>query len=281
MSLTVSVPASAGGVGDVTLAGTQTLSNKTFASGNNGLSNPAGTFRYVWVGGAIVADRNVTMPVLTGADILVFEAHATTLSNKTFSSGNCGISNPAGTFRYILTGAAIVADRIVTMPLLTSGDVVVCEAFAQTLTNKTLTSPVLTTPTMSSPVITGTPQFNGTRTTVTSPVTEVQTSAITQVNCGTVTLADETSVAIDVIVTCRRRTTNSKRGRWKFSAFVSRTGGGVAVLDSLEVGSSFSLTAGTVTCDVSGNDFRVRITPADTDSRNWDAELCVRVGTAA
>jgi hypothetical protein len=54
--------------------------------------------------------------------------------------GGITISNPADTFQYIVTPAAIVADRILNLPLLTGTDTLVTEAFIQTLTNKTITA---------------------------------------------------------------------------------------------------------------------------------------------
>ncbi len=129
-----------------------------------------------------------------------------------------------------------------------------------------------------SPITTGTPVYRVANLDIVSYVTKAATVATTQVNCGTVTLADQTTAAIDVIVRCSRDTSNTKRGVWKFSAVVSRNGAG-AVLDVLNVGDAFNLTGGTVTCDVSGNDFRVRITPADTDARKWDSEIRAQVNT--
>ena len=55
------------------------------------------------------------------------------------------VRNPADTFDYDIVPAAIVADRQLTLPLLTGTDTLVVEALAQTLTNKTLTSPVINT----------------------------------------------------------------------------------------------------------------------------------------
>ena len=134
--------------------------------------------------------------------------------------------------------------------------------------------------TLTSPVIVGTPRYQGTRVKIKGIVTELQTAATTQVNCGTYTLADETTVGLDVFVTCTRRTSNTKRGRWKFSAVVSRNGAG-AVLDVLDVGDAFNLNAGSITCDVDSNDFRVRVTPASTDGYNWTTEIRAQDGTAA
>ncbi len=137
-----------------------------------------------------------------------------------------------------------------------------------TLTNKTLTSPI----------VNGTPVYRVAGLDIVSYVTKTATVATTQVNCGTVTLADNTTAAVDVIVRCSRDTSNTKRGVWKFSAVVSRNGAG-AVLDVLNVGDAFDLTGGSVTCDVNSNDFRVRITPTDTDARKWDSEIRVQVNT--
>jgi hypothetical protein len=48
------------------------------------------------------------------------------------------LNNPGNTFKYVVTPAAIAADRTLTLPLLASNDTAVCEAFAQSLTNKTI-----------------------------------------------------------------------------------------------------------------------------------------------
>ncbi len=52
--------------------------------------------------------------------------------------GGITINNPGNTFQYILTSAAILDDRTLTLPLLTANDTLVTEAFAQTLTGKTI-----------------------------------------------------------------------------------------------------------------------------------------------
>ena len=48
------------------------------------------------------------------------------------------IRNPADTFSYSITPAAIAADRNITLPLLAGDDTAVTQAFAQPLTNKTI-----------------------------------------------------------------------------------------------------------------------------------------------
>jgi len=64
----------------------------------------------------------------------------------TFDLNNLGgleLNNPADTFQYIFSMAAIIADRTISLPLLAASDTFVFEAFAQTLTNKTLTTPTI------------------------------------------------------------------------------------------------------------------------------------------
>jgi hypothetical protein len=115
----------------------------TFASSAMRIANPGGTFYYTFAGSAIAANRVVTLPLLTGDDTLVAEAHTQTLTNKTLTSPvltTPQINNPGLTFQYVFAGSAIVADRTVTLPLLTAGDTFVFEAFAATLTNKVLGS---------------------------------------------------------------------------------------------------------------------------------------------
>jgi hypothetical protein len=125
----------------------QTLTNKTFPGTSpnefedDGLliQNPANTFNYIFQSAAIVADRTITIPLLTASDTFAFIGHAQSWTAKqTFQDDSIEISNPADTFQFILQSSAIVADRIATLPLLTTGDTFAFEAHTQTLTNKTL-----------------------------------------------------------------------------------------------------------------------------------------------
>ncbi len=52
------------------------------------LDNPAETFQYIFATSAIVADRTVTVPLLTGNDTFVFEDFAATFTNKIIDSAN-------------------------------------------------------------------------------------------------------------------------------------------------------------------------------------------------
>jgi hypothetical protein len=162
--------------------------DNTFKDNRLKINNPADTFAYTIIAAAIAANRNLTLPLLTGNDTVVAEAHAATLTNKTIDADGTGnsitnienadikaaagivttkladstnfvlttransfgdfdntfkdnrlkINNPADTFAYTIIGAAIAANRNLTLPLLTGNDVVVTEAFAQALSNKSI-----------------------------------------------------------------------------------------------------------------------------------------------
>ncbi len=219
----------------------------------------------------IVAGLSVTGTGFVHATSGVIDPAATALaryaSGKVQIDGNLQFRNTGDSNRTLdLVATPTSTNKTLTLPNAT--DQVVARDTTDTLTNKTLTSPI----------INGLPVYRVTGLDIPSYVTPVATAATTQVNCGTVTLADETTAAIDVIVRCSRDGSNTKRGVWKFSAVVSRNGAG-AVLDVLNVGEAFNLNGGTVTCDVDSNSFRVRITPADTDARKWDSEIRVQVNT--
>jgi len=138
-----------------------------FRDGKLQLSNPANSFKYTINTSAILADRSLIIPLITGTDTLAVLSLAQTLSNKTLDS-SCIISsssslpanavktdaanamgdfdtsfkdnririwNPADTFRYTLIAAAIGADRNLTLPLITGPDTLACLGLAQTFTD--------------------------------------------------------------------------------------------------------------------------------------------------
>lgn len=141
------------------------------------INNPAATFSYTFTAAAIAAARTITLPLLAGNDVMVTADFIQTLNNKTLGTSTIGvtqvtgtnsttlattafvqqeitanlltfplsssqlkINNPAATFAYTFTAAAIAAARTITLPLLTGNDVMVTADFTQTLTNKTLSS---------------------------------------------------------------------------------------------------------------------------------------------
>jgi len=67
----------------------QTLTNKTLASPvltTPQINDTSSDHQYVFAVSELAADRNVTWPLLTGNDTLVFQAHTQTLTNKTLTS---------------------------------------------------------------------------------------------------------------------------------------------------------------------------------------------------
>ena len=73
----------------VSTAGTQTLTNKTLTSPvltTPQINDTSADHQYVFAVSELAADRTVTLPLLTGNDTFVFEAHTQTLTNKTLTS---------------------------------------------------------------------------------------------------------------------------------------------------------------------------------------------------
>jgi len=60
---------------------------QTFADDQFFIRNPADSFAYQFIGSALLADRTVTLPVLSNNEVFVFEAHVQTLTNKTLGVG--------------------------------------------------------------------------------------------------------------------------------------------------------------------------------------------------
>lgn len=115
-----------------------------------------------------------------------------------------------------------------------------------------------------------------------SRLRSVQTSSTTTTTLYAYTMADETCVTIDFVVTMARRTNVTKAGRYKGSATYRRTGGGApALVGAAEYATDQETTAGDgVAIDVSSNDIRIRVTAADADNRNWFGEARVQVTVA-
>ncbi len=128
-----------------------------------------------------------------------------------------------------------------------------------------------------SPIVNGTPVYRSGGTDITSPVGRFTTASTTPVVITRTPAAQDTEI-VSIIVRSRRNTSNTKRGSWRFVATVSRNGGN-AVLDDLATATPFNLNAGTVVVSVSGTGLIVTVTPADTDSRDWDYELRVQGDT--
>lgn len=85
----------------VSKTATQTLTNKTLTSPvltTPQINDTSLDHQYVVVASELAADRNVTLPLLTGNDEFVFKDHAATLTNKTIDGDNNTIQDlPANT----------------------------------------------------------------------------------------------------------------------------------------------------------------------------------------
>lgn len=77
------------GGGDMLLGTSQTITaGKIFNHGTFSVRNPANTFNYNFLGSAIAADRDVTIPLLSSNDTFVLNNFAATLTNKTIAAGS-------------------------------------------------------------------------------------------------------------------------------------------------------------------------------------------------
>jgi len=148
----------------ITTSSTNTLTNKTISTANNTISG--------------IADANIsahtTSKITTTTKALLnsaiaYQDQTNTFADfdQTFRSSRIRIRNPLNSFSYIIAGGAITADRTLTLPAIGSNDIVVTEAFAQTLGSKTLTNPIITSISNSGTITipTGTDQLMGRATT--------------------------------------------------------------------------------------------------------------------
>lgn len=140
------------------------------------------------------------------------------------------------------------------------------------------TAPTIASPLISSPTFSGTPIYQGTRFSIRSVVGEVQTSSTSATTVASFTMTDDTHAQFDAIVTFARQTSVTKAGTYKLSVGYRRAAGGApTIVGALVQPTDQETTAGdTVTIDVSSNDVRVRVTAADSDTRNWSCELRVQ-----
>lgn len=107
------------------------------------INDTSSDHQYVFTVSELTANRNVTLPLLTGNDEFTFNDHAQTLTNKTLTSPvltTPQINDTSADHQYITAVSELTADRTVTLPLLTGNDEFVFKDHTQTLTNKTLDS---------------------------------------------------------------------------------------------------------------------------------------------
>jgi len=157
----------------------ETLSGKTFTTPQ--INDSATDHQYVFAVGNLAADRTVTLPVLTGNDTFVFEAHTQTFTNKTMSGAGNTFSNiPTSA----LTGTAFAVTDGSTASNIASGGTLTFAATA----NETTVAQSGGTVTIGLPndvtiggilTVTGNLTVNGTTTTVNSTTMTVDDPIIT------------------------------------------------------------------------------------------------------
>ncbi len=121
----------------LTTTNTKTVTNKTIDADSNTITNIENA--------DIKAAAGIVTTKLADSSNFVLTTRTNSFGdfNQVFKDNRLLINNPADTFAYTIIGAAIGANRNLTLPLLTGNDTVVTEAHTQTLTNKTLTAPVI------------------------------------------------------------------------------------------------------------------------------------------
>lgn len=103
------------------------------------INNPLQSFQYIITPSAISANRTINLPLITADDtFMLLNAVQNVVGQKNFSNGALRVNNPANTFNYRFVGGAIIADRQITLPLLTENDTFVFANTPQTLTGKTI-----------------------------------------------------------------------------------------------------------------------------------------------
>ena len=116
------------------------------------MRSPTTGFHYIWRTQDIIADRYISLPLMTGDGEISLAATSSIndwgTNLQTFRSGNIALRNPANTFSYFLIGSAITANRNIIVPLLTTDDTIAFTSLPQTLMNKTLVSPTITSMTL-------------------------------------------------------------------------------------------------------------------------------------
>jgi hypothetical protein len=98
------------------------------------INDTSSDHQYIFAASELVANRTVTLPLLTGNDEFTFNDHAQILTNKTFTLPQ--INDTSSDHQYVFAVSELAADRTVTLPLLTGADQFTFDAHQTTLTNK-------------------------------------------------------------------------------------------------------------------------------------------------
>jgi hypothetical protein len=159
----------AGGTAIVNVNATQTLTNKTLTApviatiSNNSATiivpgtsdtlvgrNTTDTLTNKTLNAPVISSiiNTGTLTLPSSTDTLVGRNTTDTLTNKTLTAPNI----TGGSYKYILGGQSLAANRTVLLPILAADDTFAMLTATQTLTNKTLTSPTLSDATLTGTV---------------------------------------------------------------------------------------------------------------------------------
>ena len=117
----------------------------SFNSDKLRMKSPTTGFYYIWRTKDIVADRIISLPLMTGDGEISLAATSSVndwgTNMQTFRNQNISFRNPANNASYIWVTSAITANRNIILPLLGADDTLVFADLAQTLNNKTFVNP--------------------------------------------------------------------------------------------------------------------------------------------
>jgi hypothetical protein len=153
-SFTISAPAITGNrtLNLPLLSGTDTITTNAFASTFTGIKtfntgtlqfrNPGNSSSYIILGSAITATRTITVPLLTGNDIFVMEAHPQNITGaKQFFNTALRVFDTGGSSIYTLAGGTLASgSQTLNLPSINAGDTLVSRNSTDTITNKNLSS---------------------------------------------------------------------------------------------------------------------------------------------
>lgn len=255
------------------------------ANGGTGITS-IGSGMATWWGTPTSANLYSALSTKTGSGYVVFQ------DSPTFKT-NIQINNPANTFAYFLTPGAISANRTVNLPVLAGTDTLVCEAFAQALTNKTINCASNTVTNIDNSCISNSagiawgklasgaanlPAVTSFVTTVDAKCTlksrepvHVQTTDATQTTLDSFTLGSETSSTVTWTVT-GVKSDGSQMAGYSVTACFKNDGGTLTQVGTTVVtvlGESDA--AWDCTIDNSGTTIRLRVTGKAATTIQWGA----------
>ena len=128
-----------------TLAGTQTLTNKTLTSPvltTPQINDTSANHQYVFAVSELAADRTVTLPLLTGNDQITMDAHASTLTNKSIDLANNTLTGSLAEFNSALQSesfAGLAATQTLTNKTISGADNTLSNIGNSSLSNSAIT----------------------------------------------------------------------------------------------------------------------------------------------